>query len=111
MSPVGLGGYDGTLQAQVIREGGAEGRLLADRLGGGGEHREVTVGLAGRGRVVRGVNVEDIDGVQPACAVAQFMACELSADVGEVEAGVACRGLDDAVHVVDAVVKGLMIAA
>src|ERR1700722_4815129 len=56
----------------------SDSRLLADRLGCGGEHREVTVGLAGRGRVIGGVNVEDLDGVQPAGAVAQFMTRELS---------------------------------
>jgi hypothetical protein len=60
----------GIAQAQVIRACRSDGRLLANHLGGGGKHREVTVGLAGRGRVVRGVNVEDIDGVQPARAVA-----------------------------------------
>jgi hypothetical protein len=67
-------GIPAETQAQVIRECRSDGRSLADRLGGGGEHREVTVGLTGRGRVVGGVNVEDIDGVQPARAVAQFVA-------------------------------------
>ena len=91
------GCQNGTLRAQVIRQSRSDGRLLVDRRGGGGEYREVSVGLAGRGRVVGRVNVEYLDGVQPARGVAQFMAGELGADVGEVEAGVVGRGLDDAV--------------
>src|SRR5579859_4469714 len=77
------------------------GHSLSGRRGSGGEHREVTVGLAGSGGVVGGVDVEDADGVQPASAVAQFVAGELRADVGESEASLPGRGPQDVVEVID----------
>src|ERR1700683_2461919 len=107
--PVGC--RNGTPRVQVIRQWRSDGCLLADRLGCGGEYWEVSVGLAGRGRVVGRVNVEYLDRVQPARRVAQFVAGELGADIGEVEARVVGCGLEDAVDVVDAVVKGLVIGA
>src|SRR5262245_34354397 len=86
-------------------------RLLADRRGCGGEDREVAVLLAGSRRVVGIADVGDVDGVQPAGAVAQFVTGELAPDIGEVDAVIAGRGLQDAVQDVDALVERLVVPA
>ena len=57
-------------------------RLLAGLRGRGGQDREVAVLLAGRGRVVRVADGQG-DRIEPAGAVAQLMAGELGANVGE----------------------------
>src|SRR6185437_9563325 len=71
----------------------------------GAEHRQVATGLAGGSRVVGLADVAEVQRVQPVVARAQLMADEVAPDVPVAEVGVAAdRGLDDAVHQVDALV-------
>src|SRR5579864_6391698 len=78
--------------------------------GGGAEGGQVTVRLAGGGRVIRAAD-RDGERVEPAGAVAQLVTGELRPRVGEHGAGTRRRGREYAVEVVDAGVDCLVVAA
>lgn len=99
-----------TLPTEAVRLERLAGSLLPGPRGRGAEDREVTVLLAGRGRVV-GVADGQGDGGEPVGAVAQLVAGELSAHVGEGVTVARRGGRDHAVEFVDAGVERPMVGA